>query len=227
MISFSIGRGALAVSIIALAGCAQSTAPERPGLSDPLPPPRAGTSTSTIPAPQIGAQDVFLRGAAFAAAGNGQLPPDSQMTVRVYDAAAGGNPSEWLAEQSYVRSGGLPWPYGMEFRTEALKGVQRPVIAAQISGPDGRLLYRSERPVPLIAGGSEDLPMVPVTGSGVAGGVPAEAYNGAAIKPRVPTTYGIPDFNASYGTPTYDTPVYQGQSYERSTLSSPPGNGVF
>jgi uncharacterized lipoprotein YbaY len=226
MVRFSIARGALAVALIALAGCSQSSAPNQAGLSDPLPPPRVGTSTSTVPAPQFGGQDIFLRGAAFAAAGDGLLPPDSQMTVRVFD-AVDGDPTEWVAEQSYTRNGGLPWPYGMEFRTEALQGVQRPVIAAQISGPDGRLIYRSERPVPLVAGGSEDLPMVPVTGSGVASSVPADAYSGAAVKPRVPTTYGIPDFNASYGTPTYDTPVYQGQSYERSTLSGPPGNGVF
>lgn len=235
------GRAALCAALFAMTACAQAPRNADPRLSQPLPPPGSNLSGGAIPqqqqqipvqpraaTPQAGAQDIVLRGAAYAASGDGRFPPQSRMTVRVYDAAVG-DVNEWIAEQSFTRSGVLPWPYTMRFRTEALKGVARPALAARIEGPDGRLVYQSQQAVPLVEGGSEDIPMVSV---GVGGGSVAlpqarEQYVGAPIQQRPLTSYGIPDDRATYGTPNYDNPAYSGQSFEPTSISGPPSNGVF
>jgi len=227
------GRAALCAALLAMAACAQTPREVNPRVSQPLPPPGPSISGGPIPQPQYaappqaGAQDIVLRGAAYAVSGSGAFPPESRMTVRVYDAAVG-DVNDWAAEQSYTRSGALPWPYEMRFRTEALNGIARPALAARIEGPDGRLVYQSEKAVPLIEGGSEDIPMTPVSGGGAVSLPNAQGqYVGAPI-PRGPqSSYGIPDDRASYGAPSYDAPVYPGQSYEPTSISGPPSNSIF
>lgn len=225
-------RAALAASALAMAACAQAPRETNPRLSDPLPPPapvtQAAPQAPVQAAPQAGAQDIVLRGAAYAVSGDGRFPPNSQMTVRVYDAAVG-DVNQWVAEQSFTRSGGLPWPYSMNFRSEALRGVSQPALAARIEGPRGELIYQTEQAVALVPGKAEDIPMSFVGGGvGIAPAAnPAQSYVGASVQREVPTRYGIPDDRAAYGTQNYDASVYPGQSYQPSTLSGPPSNGVF
>jgi len=182
--------------------------------------------------PQLGgAQDVVLRGVAFAQDGDGRFPPNSTLTVRVYDAATGdvNNP---LVQQTYSGSGVLPWPYAMNFRREALVGVRQASLAAQVEGPDGQLIYRSAQAVPLVPGGAEDIPLVPVAlgGGGFrAAEAPAkiDPFTGAPIKRESISRYGIPDDRTIYGSPNFDAPVYPGQSFDPVSISGPPTNGVF
>jgi uncharacterized lipoprotein YbaY len=232
-----VGRAALCGALLAMAACAQAPREANPVLSQPLPPPGPNVSGGPIPqsqyaappqaGPRAGAQDIVLRGAAFAASGTGAFPPSSRMTVRVYDAAVG-DVNDWVAEQSYTRSGALPWPYEMRFRTEALNGVVRPALAARIEGPDGRLYYRSERAVPLVEGGSEDIPMSAVSAGGAVSLPGAQGqYVGAPVQRGAQSSYGIPDDRASYGAPSYDAPVYPGQTYEPTSISGPPSNSIF
>lgn len=242
MLNRLFGRAALCGAVLAMSACAQSSRDVNPRISQPLPPPGPNISGGPIPqsqlaarppvviqnGPQSNAQDIVLRGAAYAVSGDGRFPPSSRMTVRVYDAAVG-NVNDWAAEQSYTRSGVLPWPYEMRFRSEALNGIARPALAARIEGPDGRLVYRTENAVPLVEGGSEDIPMTPVTGGGISS-APAQApgaYVGAPVVRGPQPRYGIPDNRASYGAPRYDTPTYSGQSFEPTSISGPPSNGVF
>lgn len=226
-----VSRAALAASLLVIAACSQAPRETNARLTDPLPPPGPISSGGQVapqfaPAPTNGS-DIVLRGAAYAESGDGRFPPNSRMTVRVYDAAVG-DVNDWAAEQSYSRSGALPWPYEMRFRTEALNGIARPVLAARIEGPDGRLVYQSDRAVPLVEGGSEDIPLVSVAGGGVVLGTPADGqYIGAPVQQGPAQRYGIPDPNVGYGAPNYSNPVYSGQSFESTTFSGPPSNGTF
>jgi len=231
MLNSLVSRTVFAGAILATAACSFTPRKVDPRLSQPLPPP----SQARVSAPQLppsqpipSAQDIVLRGVAFAASGDGRYPPNSRLTVRVYDAAAG-NANDWAAEQNYTRSGGLPWPYEMRFRAAALNGIASPALTARIEGPDGRLVYQSERAVPLVAGGSEDIPMRLITGGGVSADSQQapDQYFDAPISRGPQSTDGIPDFRSSYGSPTYNTPAYPGQSYEPTTLSGPPSNTIF
>ncbi len=224
-----VTRAALTVALLAISACSQAPRDVDPRLSQPLPPPSQVSSGAPLSSGAVpGPQDIVLRGAAFAVSGDGRYPQNSRLTVRVYDAAVG-NVNEWVAEQSYTRSGGLPWPYEMRFRTEALKGVTNPALAARIEGPDGRLVYETPRAIPLVEGGSEDIPLSPVAGGGVAALPDGESdqYIDSPIAQQPQQSYGIPDIRSSYGSPRYDAPVYLGQSYEPTSISGPPSNTIF
>ena len=225
-----VGRASLVAALVAMSACAQSPRDANPRLSDPLPPPGPISSGGQYAAPPASAQDIRLAGVAFASSGDGRFPPNSRMTIRVYDAAVG-EVNDWAAEQSYTRSGGLPWPYEMRFRSEALNGLARPAIAARIEGPDGRLMYQSNQAVPLVRGGSEDIPMSPVGAGGYSAvapsAAPATTYVGAPVQRGPEPSYGIPDYNQTYGAPSYDAPVYPGQTFGSPSLSGPPSNEVF
>lgn len=237
-----VGRAALTAALFAMAACSTAQRNPDPRLSQPLPPPGpsySGGGQQYAPAPVqaqpqpgglAGAQDIVLRGVAYAASGDGRFPPNSKMTVRVFD-AAGGDVNNPDVEQSFTRSGVLPWPYTMNFRTEAIAGLRQPTLAAQIEGPDGQLIYRSAQAVPLVPGGSEDIPMAAASGSASAGAIPAPAqidpFTGAPIQRGPQPRYGIPDDRNAYGAPNYDSTVYPGQSYQPVGISGPPSNGVF
>jgi len=224
-------RAVVASTLFAVAACSSAPRETDPRLSQPLPPPLETRTGAPLPSPSgfdSGIQGVVVRGVAFATSGDGRYPQNSRLTVRVYD-AAGGNANAWIAEQNFTRSGGLPWPYELRIGAAKLSGITSPALAARIEGPDGRLVYQSQGNVPLVAGVSEDIPMVRVTGGGVAAiseQVPGE-YNDAPLQRGVQSTDGIPDFRSSYGSPSYNTPAYPGQSYEPTTLSGPPSNTIF
>jgi len=126
----------------------------------------------------------------------------------------------------------LPWPYSFNFRSEVLGGVRQPSLAAQVEGPDGQLIYRSANAVPLIRGGSEDIPMIAVGAANTGfSAAPAPAnldpFTGEPIQRAARSQYGIPDINEVYGAPNFDAPVYPGQSFDSTSFSGPPTNGVF
>ncbi len=237
------GRMAVVTALFALAACSSAPRAADPRLSQPLPPPGAVTpgggqaiQPQRLAAPGLQRpggvpQDIVLRGVAFAESGDGRFPPESVLTVRVYDAAGAGiNDPE--IEQRFIRSGVLPLPYSINFRSEALAGVRQPTLAAQLEGPDGQIIYRSASAVPLVPGGSEDIPMVPVgLASANAGAPPAPAgidpFTGAPIQRRPSSQYGIPDIRDGFGAPTFDSPIHPGQSYDPISISGPPTNGVF
>ncbi len=222
-------RATYAVALLAISACSQAPRDVDPRLSQPLPPPTQVSSRS-VPSPALvpSGQEVVLRGTAFAVSGDGRYPQNSRLTVRVYDAAVG-NVNDWVAEQSYTRSGGLPWPYEMRFRNEALNGITSPALAARIEGPDGRLVYETSRAIPLVDGGSEDIPLSPIAGGGIAA-LPEQGsgqYLESPLAQQPQQSYGIPDIRSSYGSPRYDSPVYPGQSYEPTSISGPPSNTIF
>jgi len=235
-----IGRVAVVAALFALAACAPKRTVD-PRLAQPLPPP--GPSAQAFQpqglqppsvTQQAGApQDIVLRGVAFAQRGDGRFPPNSRLTIRVFDADRGnvGNP---IVQETYSGSGVLPWPYSLNFRTEALAGVRQAALVAQLEGPDGQLIYQSAQPVPLVPGGSEDIPMIAVGASSSSGGFSSgpstartDPFTGAPIERESITRYGIPDDRGIYGSPTFDAPVYPGQSYDPVSISGPPTNGVF
>ena len=233
-----VSRATVAVALFAMAACSQAPRNTEQRVSPPPPP--APNQAYLNPgaqsiAPQGGlpsnrsvAQDVVLRGVAYAARGDGRFPPNSTLTLRVYD--AGGDINNPVAQQSYTRSGVLPWPYAMNFRTEVLAGVRQPLLAGQIEGPDGQVIYRTEQPVTLVPGGSEDIPLVAVGGGGAnvtAAPADVDPFTGAPIQRGASSQYGIPDLRGAYGAPSYDVPVYSGQSFEPISASGPPTNGVF
>ena len=242
MLKSFVSQITLAAALLSLAACASSTRniadlrvapPSAPQQSLPqqnlslrpaLPPPPRNAPINA------GAQDIVLRGVAFAQSGDGRFPPDSTLTVRVFDAVVG-NVGDPITEQSYKSSGVLPWPYAMNFRREALAGVRQASLAAQFAGPDGQVIYKSAGPVPLIPGSSEEIPMVafgPAGGTFVSTG-PArvDPFTGVSIERGASSRYGIPDINSSYGAPTFDSPIHPGQSFEQTTISGPPRNSVF
>jgi len=234
------GRVAVVVALVAMAACAPNrplpdqriTAPPAPRQS--LSYINPGTQQPVAPRQNVQAapvaQDIVLRGVAFAQRGDGRFPPNSTLTVRVYDAA--GDINNPVAQQTFNGSGVLPWPYSFNFRQEALAGIRQASLAAQVEGPDGQLIYRSANAVPLIRGGSEDIPMVAVGASGggfSAAPAPAELdpFTGEPIQRAARSQYGIPDINEVYGAPNFDAPVYPGQSFDSTSFSGPPTNGVF
>lgn len=236
-----VGRVALTAALFAMAACSTAQRNPDPRLSQPFPAPAqpytggpqyAPAPIQAQPQPQQGGlsgpRDIVLRGVAYANSGDGRFPPNSTLTVRVFD-AAGGDVNDPDVEQSYTRSGVLPWPYTMGFRTEAIAGLRQPTLAAQIEGPDGQLIYRSSQAVPLVPGGSEDIPLDAVGVGATAGGnpTPVDPYTGAPIQRGPQSAYGIPDDRTTYGAPNYDAPVYSGQSYQPVGISGPPSNGVF
>jgi len=237
-----VSRATFVVALFAVAACSQAPRDTDQRVSPPPPPAQNQSYLNpgaqpiapqrAVPGNPGVAQDIVLRGVAYAARGDGRFPPNSTLTLRVYD--AGGDINNPVAEQSYTRSGVLPWPYSMNFRTEALAGVRQPTLAGQIQGPNGQLIYRSEQAVALVPGGSEDIPLVAVgAGGGNLAVAPAPApaavdpFTGAPIQRGPVPQYGIPDYRSTYGAPTYDAPAYPGQSFEPTSISGPPSNGVF
>ncbi len=194
-----------------------------------LPPPdQINTSLpqSTAPAP---GQDIVLRGVAFAKTGDGGFPPDSRLTIRVFDAQTV-NQGNGLAERIYTRSGVLPWPYELRLRSADLRNLFRPALSARLEGPDGRLIYKSDTAVPFSPEHDADIPLSLVIGDGVAalpGEKPIEQHIGAPIAQNPITSFGIPDLRSGYGAPTYDAPAYPGQTFESTTISGPPSNTIF
>ena len=242
MFKLFVSRVAMATALLTMAACASSSrnaADQRVAPPPPIQPQQslsylnsgarpAPPPLSTAPQNAV-AQDIVLRGVAFAQSGAGRFPPNSTLTVRVFD-TVGGNVGNPITEQSYTSSGVLPWPYAMNFRREALAGVRQASLAAKIEGPDGQVVYQSANPVPLIPGRSEDIPMVAVGAAATsAAATPAriDPFTGAPIERVGDSLYGIPDINSSYGAPTFDSPTYPGQSFEPTTISGPPRNNVF
>ena len=236
------GRVTAIAALFAMAACAQAPRPAEQGA--PLPPPNTPNQSLTYlnpgaPArapqrsfqPSPAAQDVVLRGVAYAERGDGRFPPNSTLTLRVYD-AANGDVNNPILEESFKGSGVLPWPYSMNLRREALRGARQQSVAGQIEGPDGQLIYRSEQAVLLVPGSSDDIPLVAVgAGGGNVGVVQAPArvdpFTGVPYEPGPTSQYGIPDINTTYGAPTFDSPTYPNQSFDQTTISGPPRNNVF
>jgi len=92
------------------------------------------------------------------------LPRNAELTVtlRTTDAKAG-----TVAEATYTRLGSGPIPVVLRYDDNAIEGGQRYVLSAAIRA-DGRLLYTSPRPVPVLTGeaatpGPVEVPVKPVS----------------------------------------------------------------
>ncbi len=122
----------------------------------PAPPQQAYQS----PAAQA-PHSAVVAGAAFPADGSGgKVPQGSKLTVRVYD-AAGGDVNKRVAEKAFDASRGLPVPYEVPVAAQALGQMQMPAVAARVTGPGGRVIYRNEIAVLLRDGTSkDDIPMI-------------------------------------------------------------------
>ncbi|MBZ9559222.1 MULTISPECIES: YbaY family lipoprotein [unclassified Modicisalibacter] len=92
-----------------------------------------------------------------------ELPRNAELTVTLRDADAN---SATVAEATYTRLGSGPIPVVLRYDDNAIEGGRRYVLTAAIR-TDGRLLYTSPKPVPVLTGdaasqGRVEVPVTPV-----------------------------------------------------------------
>lgn len=92
------------------------------------------------------------------------LPRNAELTVTLRDADA---KSATVAEATYTRLGSGPIPVVLRYDDNAIEGGRRYVLTAAIR-TDGRLIYTSPKPVPVLTGdsatpGRVEVPVKPVS----------------------------------------------------------------
>ncbi|WP_163648206.1 YbaY family lipoprotein [Modicisalibacter sp. 'Wilcox'] len=92
------------------------------------------------------------------------LPRNAELTVTLREAGA---KAATVAEATYTRLGGGPIPVVLRYDDNAIEGGRRYVLSAAIRA-DGRLLYTSPKPVPVLTGdaaspGRIEVPVAPVS----------------------------------------------------------------
>ncbi len=144
-----------------LTACASSSQGPGPTAFAPPPPP-SGYQTAAPAVPRAAdPRAAVVGGIVFPADGTrGQVPQGSKLTVRVYD-AAGGDVNRRVAEEKFDASRGLPVQYQVPVAAKALGGMRMPAVAARVTGPGGRVIYRNEVAVLLRKGeAQDDIPMI-------------------------------------------------------------------
>jgi len=155
----TIGLRALIVTAaLALGGCASaSRAPVAfPNAQAPFPPQQQRPQAS-LPQEQV---DIRISGQAFAAdRTQGVYPPNSELVVRLYDAATSVN-TPLIEHRFRDGTGRLPWGYELGLRSDDFRSLQRPAVAARLVAPDGTLLYRNVQAALLVPGRPDNIPLV-------------------------------------------------------------------
>ena len=142
-----------------VAGCAGNK-PQRVAYAPPVGAPQAAPPKAA-PAPRAPAvRQVAVRGTAFPTDGmQGKVPAGSRLVVRIYD-AAGGDVNIRAAEGAFRADQGLPLRYEVPVAAKAIGTMKMPAVAARLEGPGGRVFYRNETAVLLVAGKPGDIPMM-------------------------------------------------------------------